>query len=283
MGQIGRRSLGPLVGWLTQAGMPARTLWMLPGLGVVALECLVAIGYLLAVRLDESRSRWLRRVTWFAFLGAVGFHLSAEVVLGLEIGWFSYYMIAVACVFFLPSSILWGLGALVHRWTAWLGAVKQDVPGSPVRFRVGLTILAVGGVAGVLTAIGRALDLPGARIVTSLAAVALVAASVAMLIARRHQEALRSALAVGLVAALMWMAVGWSNVRAVYYIHVGKDLRRQGDLSGALGAFERARQYAPGDKTIETAFERAKLHAPVDKALEIYMRRLRSQVDRTED
>ena len=131
MGRLGRRSFGPMAAGLADAGVPPEMLWVIQGMGVFALECLVAVAYVLAVRLDRSTSRSLRAVAWLALVAAVSFHVSAEVVLNLRIGWFSYYMIALACVFFLPASVLYGLGALVYKPAAWLAKRGQDLVHRP--------------------------------------------------------------------------------------------------------------------------------------------------------
>lgn len=99
-----------------------------------------------------------------------------------------------------------------------------------------------------------------------LAASALVAASVILLVRRRPQVAFRHALATGLAAVLMWAAVGRSGILFLYHARVGVDLQRRGDSSAALGAFERARRYAPNAK-----------------ALDNYMARLKRQLDRAEE
>jgi hypothetical protein len=52
----------------------------------------------------------------------------------------------------------------------------------------------------------------------------------------------------------------------MYHTYVGRDLQKRGDLAGAAGAFERARRYAPDDKSIQN-----------------YVRRLARHADRTEE
>ncbi|HEV8675868.1 MAG TPA: HTTM domain-containing protein [Methylomirabilota bacterium] len=263
---LGGASLGPIAAWLAGVGVPPGMLWAMQGLGVFALECLIAAGFALAVVLDQRRRPWLRTITWLAFLGAVSFHVLTEVALPLQIGWFSYYMIVLACVYLLPSSLLWKLGALVYRPATRLAAVGQDALGRARLRGIGLTSVAVIGAAGVVVASGRALDLPGAQTVSVLAASALVAASVILLVRRRPQVAFRHALATGLAAVLMWAAAGRSGILFLYHARVGVDLQRRGDSSAALGAFERARRYAPNAK-----------------ALDNYMARLKRQLDRAEE
>ena len=266
MGRLGRRAFGPMAAGLADAGVPPEMLWVIQGIGVFALECLVAVGYVPAVRLDSTRSRSIRAVVWLALFAAVSFHVSAEVVLNLRIGWFSYYMIALACVFFLPASVLCGLGALVYRPGARLATRGQDLVDRTGLPHAGATLLAVVAVAGIVAGIGRSLDLPGAQLAGSVAAAALVVASAGMLGLRRRQRVLRYTLATGFAAALMWLAVGQSDIRPIYHTHVGRDLQKRGDLAGAARAFERARR-----------------HAPDDKAIQRYQRRLARHADRTEE
>lgn len=250
MGRLGRKSFGSMAARLADNGVPPEMLWVVQGMSVFAVECLVAVGYVLAVRLDGSCSRSLRTVAWLAFLAAVGFHVSAEVVLSLRIGWFSYYMIALACVFFLPSSVLYRLGALSYRSTVRLAAVGSDFIGSARPSSDRLLIFAVVGVASVVAALGRSVELPGAEIAGLLAAAALLGTGAVTLVLGRHREVLRYTLATGLAAAFMWVAVAQSDVRPVYHTSVGQDLQKRGDLAGAAIAFERARRYAPDDRTI---------------------------------
>lgn len=258
---LAEESFGPLAAWMG-LGAHSGIFWVVLGLGVFAAECVIAVGYLLAVRLDDRRGRWLPAVTGLAFLAAVGFHVAAEVGLSLRIGWFSYYMMVFACVYFLPSSLLWAIGAPLR----WLVAAWSRVRDGVGTLGAGLTLLAVGLVAIVVSAVGLALDLPGTRTVGFVGASTLVAGSVLAVARRREHDALRYAVATGLAAALMWGAVGQSNVRFVYHANVATDLQRRGDPAGALDALEKASRYAPNPE-----------------ALQQYMVKLRRQLGRPED
>ena len=152
------RLLDALAAWLQGAGVAPDAFWIGVSLGVLVAEWIVAVGYLAAPRRDDSRSRWIGPLTLLAFALAIGFHLSAELVLTLKIGWFSYYMLALACVYLLPAAALRPVGAAAARGAAWLDARSRAAAARP-----GVGAAAVAVAAVILVATGFALDLPGAR------------------------------------------------------------------------------------------------------------------------
>ncbi|HEX9765408.1 MAG TPA: HTTM domain-containing protein, partial [Nitriliruptorales bacterium] len=59
--------LAPLAGWAQGVGIPPSLFWRASALAVVALESVVAVGYLVATRRDDPGRPWVRMVTWLSF------------------------------------------------------------------------------------------------------------------------------------------------------------------------------------------------------------------------
>ena len=162
--------------WFADFNIGPELFYQLAAWGVIAVQTFLAFAYVLTVSLDESRSRWLHVVAWFGFIGAVSFHgIGNELVLvaHLRIGWFSYYMIAFACVFFLPAPVLWLVGGLmtwpVRFLVKQLPKILATFAGKRV-LDVGLAIVGLALAVGSLF-IGFHLDLPGGEAVGLLAAI----------------------------------------------------------------------------------------------------------------
>ena len=114
------RSLGENYSWpdriielLRFQGIAPASAWSLLAVGVIVAELLLAIGYLGATVWPQP----IRRSAQCAFCGFLTFalitHLSIEAF-QLKIGWFSYYMMVLAVVFFTP--VRW-LEAITPRVT----------------------------------------------------------------------------------------------------------------------------------------------------------------------
>jgi hypothetical protein len=216
---------------------------------VFAAECLVAAAYFVAVRLDGAPGRWRRVVVSLAFLAAVSFHLAADFVLKLRIGWFSYYMIGLACVYFLPSSFLRAVAGFVirpvaHLGVRWSGQLAAWMAKASTRRSV-LTALGPLIAAAAVGAIGFVLDLPGAKTGSLLVASALAGATLLAWARARQETVVAYALAIGLAALVMWLTIAQSKVRYSYYLGRWMVLQRQDDRSGASSAYERVTRYGP--------------------------------------
>lgn len=99
---------------LEPLGFTGETFWYAMGHSVVLVQIVCMAGYLLAPWRDRS-SRIVTHVFFgVSMLTALSFHFGAED-LGLEIGWFSYYMILYALVCMLPAPVLVALGRAVFR------------------------------------------------------------------------------------------------------------------------------------------------------------------------
>jgi hypothetical protein len=227
-------------GWAQGVGIPSSLFWRTTALAVVTMEGVVAVGYLVAARRDDPGRPWVRMVTWLSFLLAVGVHVSAEVILRIRIGWFSYYMLIFACAYLLPSAYLRAVAAPLQRLAAKL---------EPVRGRADPATSGVGGAAVVAVAalivagVGFALDLPGARAAGIVAASVLVGAALVPRVVGRHARPLPHVVATALAAVSMWATVAGSNTRFDYYMATGLLLERLGDRAAALDAFESASRY----------------------------------------
>jgi hypothetical protein len=249
-GQVFQQQAGmePVVAWFARHGVSREMFSGAVAPTMAALECLIAVGYVLAVRVDANPKRWLRIVAGLGFVLAAGFHVGAELFLPLRIEWFSYYMILLACIYFLPRSLLRAGGALLAwpvrlaaRWAfASATATTRTRPSHIV-----LTVIALTAVVGLLGAAGSSLALPGADTVGWLIASVLVGGTVLAFVRGRQQDAMRYVLATGLAGGVMWAAIGQSTVRVQYHRFVGDQLQTRGNLAAALEAYQEAARYAP--------------------------------------
>ena len=91
-----------------------------------------------------------------ALAAAAALHMTAEFMLRLHIGWFSYCMLVLACVCLLPADLLWTAGRFVAKVAETIGLVgitdrsPRAVPGLlPVALALVVvgTLMVGGGVA----------------------------------------------------------------------------------------------------------------------------------------
>lgn len=190
---------------------------------------------------SPKNAGWMRIVTSIALVAALSFHIGAEY-LGLEIGWFSYYMLALAMIVLLPatwlSALLFGLTTLVRGPTTG----TRSVPVLLV-----LTLLA----GSALFVLGSEADLPGA-----LGACAIVGVLLALLVVPGLQAPksihLQAALATAVAAGLLF---GWLHItesRFDFHRFAGGDFRRRLDYEAALHEYESADRVAPPGQSRET-------------------------------
>ena len=234
--------------WFADFNIDTDLFYQLTSLGVIGLQLFLAIAYLLTVRLDEGRSRWLRVVAWFGLIGAIGFHgVGNELLAHLKIGWFSYYMIALACIYFLPAPILWSVGGLLTWPVRSLVKLQAKIPEAVTKNRVFVVGVSVGGFALAVGAffVGFHLDLPGGEAVGLLVAVGLASASVVSLFLRRQPETMKYFLASALAVGIMWVTITQSMVRSDYYTVTAKYKRYEGNLDAAIKDIEKAILYVP--------------------------------------
>jgi hypothetical protein len=233
----------PLAALAGQLGLSEQRFWSLLSSSVIPVELLIACGYWLAPLQDVVKSRWLRGATLIAAWLAFSLHIGAEAM-RLEIGWFSYYMLLLACAFLLPGPAVESLGLLIARPSQLMAAEFADLldPEQPRRLE---TLALVAGACLVLVCVGFMLDLPGAQPAAFIACGSLVLAALLSWLRGHGARAPRLALSVGCAAATMWIAIAASEVRWDYYRFLGGDLNRRGQAEAALAAYERGERYAP--------------------------------------
>ena len=232
----------PILSLADSLGFSAQQTWAIVSTSVIPLELSVALAYALAVCQDVSRSRALRLFVNVGFVLALSLHLGAEA-LGLDIGWFSYYMLALACTYLAPGRALDLLGQLLARPARAVASFMSEPGAGPKsRFEVLITTAAA---SCVLAGAAYLLDLPGA---TGAATTAVVALWVSVAFSRklaRGRDPAHVALGAGVAAVLMWVAIARSEVRWDYYRFLGGDLQRRGEKQAALDAYVKGERYAP--------------------------------------
>jgi hypothetical protein len=214
--------------------------------GVWLLQLLIAAAYALAPIRDAAEAGQLawggaasltRRVCTLGWLGALGFHLLTEFDAGFAIGWFSYYMVWIACVLLAPRAWLAHLSRLTLRC---LGLVLQ-------RFTLGLPScllgLFVASAAAVALTIGA--DLPG--VARGACCVGLAYMTGAFLYLRRGKllEANALALSVAASLSLLVLALSATEIRFDYYRRAAGELRHMGELQQSLELYRKAQRHAP--------------------------------------
>jgi hypothetical protein len=239
--------------WFVGFGLSAQWPWVLAIRGLIAVELILAAMYLFAVRQDEKPRRWLRVTSWCAIVLALCFHgIGNEFLLSLRIGFFSYYMIVFAFIYFLPESIVYEIG----RFATWparrFGEIWVDfwaARGEPSgKVRIGLTIVGALVVALGAAQIGSTLDLPGAASAGLVIAIVLASVSLISLALRRSEEIERYVLATGFATVMMWIAVAHSTVRTDYYRRLTEHNESKGNHEAAKQAETKAKLYAASDR-----------------------------------
>jgi hypothetical protein len=220
-------------------GVTSETFW--PGLAAatIALQFLCALAFLLVTQRGRFQNRGIRFVITGLAIAPLSFHLGAEW-LGLQIGWFSYYMIAITGAYFIPEAWLRRPLIPIARLARAANGLKSEL--TPMHLAV-LTVTAL----GTIWFCALRVDLPGASIAALVATfIGLILAAQAIRLRESHAGAL--AVSALLVASLMmWVSIASSNVRFDYYRFVGGDMRRRGQLEDSLAAYIKANQYAPRD------------------------------------
>lgn len=246
-----KTDLAWLVEWVAGLGIPSQRLWSLFATAVIPQELFMGAAYLCAVLREQQPSKLLDGICWLAVALAIALHVGAEAM-GLEIGWFSHYMLLFAATYLLPLSIVdrlavvltWPGRYLSQRADQW----EQAAPGKAVPIA---TVL--GGAAAVMAA-AYFVDLPGAIAVGALACVALVGLALVSIV-RGGVDPRRWGVATAAAAALMWIAIAASPVRWDYYRFRAGDLDKRGELKEALEAYEHGERYAPAGESRQPKIE----------------------------
>lgn len=225
--------------------MGPRAFWGWFAKSAIALQLVIAVGFVLAPVIDRLPRLRARRVLAFWVLAPLSFHAGAGQM-DLEIGWFTEYMLLVAVVVFLPRELLAGLlfalSAPVRAAHAWLLA---EAPSRAVS--VAGALVAAGGVAGVFTLT----DLPGDVGAGLVAGGVACALALWPLLRGQSTHSLPTALAGVLAAGLLLWALADSDVRFDFYRNAGGDAGRlasdeQPELYlTAVEHYRKAKRYYP--------------------------------------
>lgn len=179
-------------------------------------------------------------------IAAIAFHIGAEHM-GLEIGWFSYYMIALAIAVLGPPTLLGGLVAVITAIPreAEVALRAKDLP--PV---AGLG-LAIGGVMA-LAALGDLARVPGAFPALLLAGGGVLCLGIVSLMRSELRRA-SIEVSIGAIALALLASTSLSRTeqRFDYFRFAGGDFRRRGELVEALASYREAVVLAPTDEERE--------------------------------
>ena len=187
-----------------------------------------------------------------AFIIALVFHAANETVLALRIGWFSYYMIALAGIYFLPEPFLWRLGSVLTwpaRKLAYNNGQRLEI-WSNQRPRLATAMILLGAVlaSALMVTMGLTIDLPGAWPMALVLAFALSCCSLISLFRGSFRAALKYVCGAGVVTGVMWVVLAQSTIRFDYYSRAASLMKARGNLEGAATAEEKALAYLPRGK-----------------------------------
>ena len=242
---------GPLQAWAHDLGIAPEAFWSYLASGVLPLEAAVAAGYLLAIGRDRAPHWATHAICLVAFVLAIALHLGAEAM-GLQIGWFSYYMLVFGAVVLLPQKAADRLGFVVtwpartlHRLlSAW---EREDAATEGAA--LGSTLALAGSVALALAFAGYRLDLPGALPACALGALCVLGGTGLGLRRQRLRDCRAGLLAALGATAMMWVAISASDVRWDFYRYLGGDLARRGETEAAIEVYLRGERYAPAGQS----------------------------------
>lgn len=240
-------------------GLEGDTLWQFLGHSVIGLQVAIALGFLMAPLRDQASgplARGLNVGSLVVLTLSLSFHLGAEVM-GLQIGWFSWYMILLAFATFLPARMLSAL-VLFASWpvreVVEMVSSREPNPARTAAFALMSALL--------LVPVGMDLDMPGALAGSVVIALGVMGAALYGLMRSKWLEETRAAaFALMLGAALVPFSIRYlggeegmtpagqtapsNDVRYDYWRFAGGDFRRRGEWARALDAYLKAEEYAP--------------------------------------
>jgi hypothetical protein len=255
-------SIPEAIAFFAALGIEGDSLWPFLGASTVALQVACALGYATAPLRDRATGRArivLEIVAIGALALALSFHLGAEY-LGLEIGWFSWYMILLAVITFTPARWL-SYAVLFATWPARELGGRLARSGGALASPTTSAVLAL--VAGTLISIaGSYVDLPGGLAACLVAGGVLLGAALFVLFRGAFAAELASAAIVVLLAGPLLLfslafvggdsgvdaegqPIAHHDVRYDYWRFAGGDFRRRGEWALALDAYTRANAHAP--------------------------------------
>ena len=209
-------------------------------------QLVIAAAYLLAPQQDRSPKRRWKVVIGIGFLAALGFHGSVEWVMSLDIGWFSWYMIALALICFLPARLL-------EAFAGVFASLRQEIFGQGLRLQSPVSLILLWGLAlGIgFFALSQA-DIPGAGVIRWLV---LGGGVLWLLFYRKLPRIGKDALLWGVSTLLFWGVLQFSSIRYDLYRWWGGDLRRRTEYRQALEMYKKAQRYAPPGKSRQKQIE----------------------------
>jgi len=236
------RSIAAVVALARPLGLESERFWWWMGHSVVAVQLVIALGYATAPVRDRAIGPLrigLELVAWLALSQALLFHLGAEYI-GLEIGWFSWYMLIIGLAALTPASALSVIAlALTLPTRAIAEAMGKEHDAGAVVGLAGIAAIALG-------AVGAYADVPGAMQGAIVAGLLVVGATVFAAGRRRGLRGMRAiAIAAGVASIAMFFALYGSPARYDYWRFAGGDFRRRGDYAAALDAYLHAERWAP--------------------------------------
>ena len=270
----------PAVQFASGFGIDQAVFWRVAATTVIVVELLLALCYLVAVSQDRSRRRLVRTCCWMGLVLALGLHINNELI-ELYIRWLSYYMMVIACVFYLPQRWIRALAAVAtwpgRRLEQLFARCRDRWP--VMESRTGL-LVAAPVIALAMLIVGRHVDLPGALPACAVAAAALVVVTVCAVLRKSPAVARQWILAVAVSGAAMWAAVANSSVRADFYTSSGNDLKLLEERERAVAAYKQAVRYARRNNA-DPSYNLGVMYAALgqtDRAAEQYRQAL--QIDR---
>jgi len=244
----------PILQAFAFCGISEQAVYRLLAVGTIVIELMLAGTYLIATDFP-NRSRY--RVFYLGMWAlALIFHLGIEVAGIQNIGWFSFYMILLATVFFLPSEWFRPLATSFVRAAGWFDRASAWSAGSGSGPLLAILLMAFVVMIG-LFAEGRYLDLPGAAYAFGFSALLMIAFAANSLLRSRPQSACCCLLAWGAAGSVVLVAVVATTVRLDYYLQLGHDYRHLGQWTAARAAYQKAAAYAGNDLSSAAA---AQLH-----------------------
>lgn len=235
------------------SGGTAEDYWAGLAKSTILLQLVISSGYLVSIFQSRFRGLWRYLPAVWVF-APISFHIGAERM-GLQIGWFSYYMMWIALVFFLPErwllvaggALTWPVRRLVTAAQGWFADLGQQE---------GQVLAACTFAAVIVLVLGtRSVDLPGAATASLVASVGLVALVGVALRSGDASAARGLALGAALASAALVFAMANSVARYDFYRFSGGDYKRRGHLEEALSAYVLANRYAPRDPAQDAAPE----------------------------
>ncbi|REK29049.1 MAG: hypothetical protein DWQ42_04125 [Planctomycetota bacterium] len=241
----------PIANLIGRVGLPQDSVWQMLAVGTIFLEIPLAAGYFLAACWDQRPTRLVHVPYVVLWLMALALHGGIEIV-GLPIGWFSYYMIALASVYFLSPRLLERVARpIIGLLAEVLSRLQQLSESLTGRQQVFGLLVAVVGLIAVLALTGWAVDLPGSVDTFLLLGLALIAWTAICLVRGQARSAYPVILQAMIAGILVYVATGTSRTQYEYYLGLAHEHHRLGGYAESTLGFEKARQYTRGSR--ETA------------------------------